>query len=545
MQIKIGILTKPLEKLEDWELKIFDQIIQEPELDIVCLFTDGRQFEEAPKKGLLSYLKPFNFLYKWQIHLEERFFKAHKFSNTERVLSYLKTLPLIPLNPTKKNFVDYFDHSECEKISPYGLDLLLRHEFGIIKGEIFKVAKYGIWSFHHADNDVNRGGPAGFWEARLKQDVMGITLQQLNSELDGGKIIDKAFFNNQFSMIKNRRRAQMYSSVLLLKYLRLLKNDRFETKESQTYHYPLYRRPGLKDTLAYLWVFYNYLVKKKKAEFVSKNFNAKLHTWTLAVGKGHFLQSPLFRTKELNVPQNAFWADPHLFEFESRNYIFFENFSYDSGQASISCGELIGNKLENITEVINQEKHYSYPQIIEEDGNIYMIPESALTNRLEVYKCLEFPHRWELYKTCFEGESIADVNYLEDQNGDRWLFLSKSQEEEFDHCTELHIYKIDSLELNQVEEHRQNPVILDSRKARNGGPFFTYNGELYRPSQQNVRGIYGYGLKINKVKELNLEHYVEEDVIEVLPHFKKGLSGIHHLHQGKNIFIIDYAYSKK
>jgi len=34
---------------------------------------------------------------------------------------------------------------------------------------LLNASKYGVWSFHHADNSINRGGPAGFWEIIYKQ----------------------------------------------------------------------------------------------------------------------------------------------------------------------------------------------------------------------------------------------------------------------------------------------------------------------------------------------------------------------------------------
>lgn len=545
MTIKIGILSKSIKELEDWELKIFHQILSDQNFQLVCLFFDGREFGPRQTKSIISKLKPFNFIYKWQVELEEKFFKKPIFPEADSVRKILNQLPHVYLHPKKKNFVDFFDSKESNKVTEFGLDVLLRHEFGIIKGDILKAAKNGIWSFHHADNDINRGGPAGFWEARLRQDTMGITLQQLTAELDGGKIIDKAFFNNQFSFIKNKRKAQTYSAVLLLKHLRLLAIGKFSTQFSKTYSYPLYRRPGLYDTFGYLFAFYSFLFKKKKEELLARKFNLKLHSWSIAKGKGNFLEAPLFRVKELNVPKNSFWADPFLYRKDGRTYIYFEDFSYRTHQASISCGELIGNKLENIRPVLSEASHYSYPHLVEEDGQLYMIPETALSNRMEIYKCVEFPYKWEMYNSYFEGESIADVNYFEDKQGDRWLFLSKSQENNFDHCNELYIYKIDSLALNKVTPHQQNPVIIDSRKARNGGPIFTWNEVQYRPAQVNIKGIYGFGLKIHKIKSLSLENYEEEEVTEALPYFRKGLTGVHHLHQLKDFFVIDLAHGKK
>ena len=59
-------------------------------------------------------------------------------------------------------------------------DLILRHDFNIIKGEILNSSKYGIWSFHHGDTSKYRGG-SGFWEIINNEPTTGVTLLKLNN----------------------------------------------------------------------------------------------------------------------------------------------------------------------------------------------------------------------------------------------------------------------------------------------------------------------------------------------------------------------------
>jgi methionyl-tRNA formyltransferase len=58
----------------------------------------------------------------------------------------------IEVKPVGKKFI----HKE--------LGVLLRFGFNILSGEILTVARYGVWSYHHGDNDYYRGGPPHFWE---------------------------------------------------------------------------------------------------------------------------------------------------------------------------------------------------------------------------------------------------------------------------------------------------------------------------------------------------------------------------------------------
>ena len=96
-----------------------------------------------------------------------------------------------------------------------------------------------------------------------------------------------------------------------------------------------------------------------------------------------------------------------------------------------------------------------------------------------------------------------------------------------------------------MEAHKQNPVIINSEKARNAGCIFKYKDSLYRPSQSNIDGIYGRALNINKIEKLTIDEYLEKNIITIFPDFEKNLIAIHHLHQSNNMFLIDAAYKKK
>ena len=160
---------------------------------------------------------------------------------------------------------------------------------------------------------------------------------------------------------------------------------------------------------------------------------------------------------------------------------------------------------------------------------------------MEIYRCVQFPEKWELYATAFEGENIVDTTYFCDENDNKWLLLNKGLEP----CeAELHIYKIDNVKLGNIVAHKLNPVLIDCRKARNGGAIFKYENEYYRPSQINTHGMYGKGLQVNKIKKLTLEEFEEETVISIDPNFRKGLVGVHHLHQLEDCFVFDACFKK-
>lgn len=546
-RLRVGILIRDLEKLRNWEYRILKGIIERPDLELALFIKDGRKEAKSFQSQLKTLLWTPNILsnvvFALQVKLERFLFKERRTVDVGDIIARVKDTETVYLSPVRTGFLDVFSAEDSERIKAYNLDIILRHEFNIIRGDILSAARYGIWSFHHGDNAINRGGPAGFWEIVNDEPSCGVTLQQLTPELDGGLVIDKAWFNRGWSYVATNNDLLEKSVVLLFKNLdRLLWGEELETTKSLTYYNRLYKKPNLRHMLLYLGRFYaGTFSRVLKRAFPFR----RAECWALFFGTGNFLESTLFRIDPLPMPRKVFWADPFLVRRNGQLHVFFENYSYEAKLGKISTGRIVetqvgGYSIVDVQDALDPGYHLSYPQIVEEDGELYLIPEAHMNRRLEIYRCVEFPGKWDLSATAFEGEGIADTTYFCDRNGDRWLFLNKGKK----HEAELYIYKIDSLGLSSIIAHKANPVFIDCRKGRNGGTIFEYENEYYRPSQINTHGVYGRGLQISRIKKLTLEEFEDEAIISVEPNFRKGLIGIHHLHQYGSNFIFDACYKK-
>lgn len=550
--MRIGILTRDVHTLRNWELRIIEHIKNHAEYELILLMKDGR-LKQPKSESLLSKisnaLKKKNlfgkFLIYSQMKIESSFFyKSQNTLNRLDISGFLDTIPEVDLYPDRKGFLDIFSFEEANKVKAYNLDVILRFEFNIIRGEILHAAKHGIWSFHHGDNAINRGGPAGFWEVALKQPVAGVTLQQLTPELDGGLIIDKAYYSKHWSFVKTNMMLTENSVNLLLKNLRLLNESVYNPKKSLVYSNPLYVAPKPLVALKYIFHFYSTFLSKV-IEHIAAKFGTRICCWTLFIGKGDFMHATLFRIKPTKLPKGEFWADPFLYKRGDDTYVFFENYSYKTKLGKISCGKLENKTITEVVDVLDLDYHLSFPYVYEYNGELFMMPETSENKRLEIFKCTEFPHKWELHRTAFEGEVIVDAIFHTDTNNEMWLFMNKLSAPNSEADSELYVYKVDSPELNSIESHKLNPVMIDARRARNGGSIFTYNGKTYRPSQSNTHGIYGRALNINEIEMLNLTEYQEKIVVTVEPNFRKGVERIHHLHQIDGMYIFDAAYRSK
>ena len=101
------------------------------------------------------------------------------------------------VEPIGKKFIHRCPPEAIGQIRAKDLDVFLRFGFNILSGDILTVARYGVWSYHHGDNDFHRGGPPHFWELTEKSPLSGVILQVLTEELDGGLVLCKSLFNTE------------------------------------------------------------------------------------------------------------------------------------------------------------------------------------------------------------------------------------------------------------------------------------------------------------------------------------------------------------
>ncbi len=124
---------------------------------------------------------------------------------------------------------------------------------------------------------------------------------------------------------------------------------------------------------------------------------------------------------EITAPKDSYYADPHLFKFCSKTYLFFEDYNYKKGV--ISC--IIIDKDLNMTKpvkVLERPYHLSFPFIFKDDRNIYMIPETSSNGCIELYKAIRFPFEWRLFQRLLKGFWSSDTVILE-ENGIWWCVL--------------------------------------------------------------------------------------------------------------------------
>ena len=262
-----------------------------------------------------------------------------------------------------------------------------------------------------------------------------------------------------------------------------------------------------------------------------------LDTWSIAFrfGAEGGWDGSLDGFHRLEPPAGWFWADPFPIQVNGRNYIFFEELPLGASKGHISVVEVDrdGGATKPV-KVLERDYHLSYPFLVEEDGQLFMIPETAGNGTVEIYRCVDFPGRWKLERVLLKGVRCADATLH--RLGDRWWMFVNSAASGEAFNEELCLYSADRL-LGEWKPHRRNPVKSDVRGARPAGSLFWSGNRLYRPGQI-CTPLYGSGITVNRVTRLNLDEYHEEEDHRIVPRDPRTL-GIHTFNRAGDLTVAD------
>lgn len=236
-----------------------------------------------------------------------------------------------------------------------------------------------------------------------------------------------------------------------------------------------------------------------------------------------------------------YYADPFLFERGGRCYLFVEEFPYATGKGILSVSEIGPGGAPDVPRpIIEGPSHLSYPQVFEHGGQVWMIPETSGARTIELYRAVDFPHRW-VREGILIGEIDAPDATLAVHEGRFWIFAALHAGHSSPRDM-LGIFHADAL-AGPWQAHAANPVLVDAAAARPGGAFFQRGGALMRVAQDCTR-IYGGGITLARVDRLDPEHFQQEVVARLGPRPDWKSSGVHTLNAAGGFEVIDTVASK-
>jgi hypothetical protein len=481
-------------------------------------------------------------LYALYRELEGRLFKSVPDAfEIKDIKSLLENVPVLKVKPERKRFSDRIEDHDIEEIRRFQIDVFVLLGFRILRGRILQSAKYGVWSYHHGDSHVNRGGPAGFWEVLEGHPVTGSVLQILTEDLDNGKILYRSFSATDYLSVNRNRNNYYWKTLAFLPrkleelhrvgeksfFCNLEKNGCVDFYSNRLYVAPTNAR------------FFSAVIRHlfRYARF---KLNDLLYRdqWILMFDLRDGISGSPWRYKKIVPPKGRFWADPHVVYRNGQYYVFFEEFIYEKEKGHISL--LVIDEKGTRTapaKILERPYHLSYPFVFEWDGDYYMIPDTMQNRTIEIYKCIEFPHRWDHHKTIFRNVSAVDSTIFFHQEK-WWLFANIREYEGASSWDELFLFHADNPLSDHWNSHPANPIVSDVRKSRPAGRIFEVNGQLFRPSQDCSRG-YGYGIRIHQIASISETEYREEEVGAILPDWEKNITGTHTFNHVNRLTIID------
>jgi len=538
-KIRVGLLIDSND-IPFWAYEMINELEKSSYALVVLLI-----IKEKPNTGIQkkSFLKKINYLF-YVIYrkLDDIVFGKSEMLSRQNI-SNIKKIQTVRVKPKTQGIYEIIEENDIQQIQYYNTDILIRIGFGLLKGEILRIPKYGVWSLHHGDNKTNRGGPPGMWELIEKRSSIGMVLQIISDKIDAGIVIDETSSSvDPLSLNRTLNAHYAKSGALILRNIEFLFKFGFEVfsekinvknREIQIYSNKFYKSPKNSEFISFFVRFISSLIINRIKYYLF------IEQWFLyyKFSRTTDFNFQLYSFKKLIPPKDRFWADPFIVERNEKYYIFLEEFIYKTNKAHISMAVLEKNGFLNPPQpILETNYHLSYPYIfIDDDDKIYMIPESSSIRKIDLYTTLEFPYQWTHVKTLFNDISAVDSTIIRYRNK-YWLFTNIRANRNCSSSDELHLFFANDL-LGEWHNHPMNPIVSDVRKSRPAGRIFNINNTLYRPTQDcSVR--YGYGFKIAQILELSETRYSEKIIEDISPSWD-NIIATHTFNFSSKLTIID------
>lgn len=495
-RLRVALLTGRATELNVWQRRVTEHLIRGGDAEIVGVAVESANTRSRRRRDRLLWSLYNN---RWVARRSGAIHRVH-------CADLLNHVPRIAVTPeVVGRFSQHFPAEAIGWLREREPDVLLRFGFGILRGEVLEAARYGIWSFHHDDERVIRGGPPSFWEVNDEMPTTGVLFQRLADKLDAGVPLARATFRTVgYSYPRNRDRAALGAAVLPAKVARAVRYgvlDPGDLLVAET-SAPIRRDPTNAQMLRFL------VAQGRRA--VAARIRGVLVGAKWGIGVAVADNPATSRDDVADVewlPERSagYYADPFPATRDGVTAVLVEDFDERTARGVISAFRRDGDRWSPIPSVIDPGVHASYPFLVEADGDLHCVPETAELGRVEAWRCRQFPDRWKRVGTLVE-EPVIDPTVVEWQ-GRWWMFGGHG---DHDANTELWLWSADSF-LGPWTPHPQNPVKIDVTSSRPAGTPFVRDGVLYRPAQ-DCSGSYGGAIMINEVTRIDADWYEERTV---------------------------------
>jgi len=417
------------------------------------------------------------------------------------------------------------------------LDLIVQLEGADLGAALQPCARLGALDFGTAGTG---GAPLGFWETYRRQAKTGFALRQAGAPGQDGAVLLCGYYATRARYLLNQADLR-YKAQFHLKH--------FLTQTARLGHLPAAagaaapRASRQPLSAARLALYLGKLLLRKLHDKCYKEYLQRTEVWGVSFLAGSWRALPGAQRITPPVPSGHFWADPFLWQQDGRTFCFLEDYAYERALGHIAVLEWREQQWQELGPCLIEPFHLSFPFLFSYQGQLYMCPETSQSGQIRVYRCSEFPLRWELAHVLMEGVSAADTMLFE-RDGRWWMLTNIDLAQGGDHCSELQLFSAPSPLSPVWEPHPHNPIAIDSEGGRNGGLIID-NGKIFRVGQRQGYCNYGEGAIVYEVQRLSASDYAEVEVQRLDPGFAAGISGTHHINSSGGWTVFDHKSWRK
>lgn len=272
-----------------------------------------------------------------------------------------------------------------------------------------------------------------------------------------------------------------------------------------------------------------------------------------------FWKHEKFEYKEVKIQHDKrYWfADPFLFEKNGKCYLFYEAYDLiqEKGVIGYSVVDDTIKKLK-VNVVLEKPYHFSFPNIFEYNGDVYMMPETCQTNEIKIFKAIEFPDKWIEVKTIIPNVFACDSIIIKDKGNKSFLLSSEMYRENVPNNTYASCWIQNCLYPihNDFNINTSERVIVAEGDygIRNAGSTFHCNGKIFRVGQDCRDKQYGRGIVMYEI--ISLVPYIEKYLWEknfndfeknIIRKKQSPLIGIHTYNFSEHYEVVDFSQMRE